>query len=130
MARKNKTQDEGGVATMEAPAPASVDLPTVELLEPAVESPALEDAAPPEPEPQPEQPAPGVVGWPVQFTEDSGQIIPAVLQRRSIIHPAQWDVKISLVGAATWITRGAVRFSETPKPGYWNFIPGMKPRAQ
>ena len=70
--------------------------------------------------PSPRQPW---VGCPVQFCGDDGSIIPGVLQRESLAEPGIFDVKVSPHGAALWVTRYAVKHSETPKPGCWSFGP-------
>lgn len=63
------------------------------------------------------------VGLPVQFMNLEGELLPARLQRASRINPSLWDVKISLNGSSIEPTRYNVPHSDTPKKGYWNFIP-------
>lgn len=75
--------------------------------------------------------SPGIIGWPVQYCEKDGTIIPGVLHRRPITSPDTWDVKVFLGGAATFITRGAIRMSPispAPTPGCWNYLPGLEPK--
>ncbi len=95
-----------------------------------------ETAAPPAPPPPVEAPARSrrptakgerepCVGLPVQF-HNGQEVLPAFLQRQSRTEPALWDLKISLAGAGTLVTRAGVKFSASgPLPGCWNFIPGL-----
>lgn len=62
------------------------------------------------------------VGLPVQFHNGS-EVLPAFLQRQSITSPDLWDVKVSLSGAGTLVTRSAVKHSEEPAPGCWSYLP-------
>lgn len=138
-----KRQDNGDVATMEPPIGSdfppisephvTVTDPPIDLQEP--EGPVdpwtmLERMQAAKVAPRPEIPVttPGVVGWPVQFCEDDGTLIPATLQRRSRTNGNLWDLKLSLNGAMVQSSRSAVAFSGEPKPGCWNFLPGLKPR--
>lgn len=90
---------------------------------PAAEAPAkrpLQDVVPSSPFGK-RQPC---VGLPVQFSYGSaGEIIPGVLQRQNRTDPSLWDVRIWLNGAHTYVTRAAVKYSETPAPGCWSFLP-------
>lgn len=62
------------------------------------------------------------VGLPVQYCQRDGEVIPGVLQRKGRLDDL-WDVRVFPNGASHPVLRSAVRFSETPKAGYWNYIP-------
>jgi hypothetical protein len=93
----------------------------VKELKKAHREPAAAPSPPPAGSPAP-SPARACVGLPVQY-HDGREVIPGVLQRRSIVNPDVWDVKVSLHGAGTAVTRAAVRHSEKPAPGCWSFLP-------
>ena len=109
MAKQRQTRDEGGTATIDAPAAnAEMDARSEDFLGVSHDPPALR------------QPC---VGLPVQYHTPQGPI-PGVLQRQSIADKSLWDVKISLSGASVMVLRSGVRFAEAPTLGCWTFLPG------
>lgn len=66
--------------------------------------------------------SPGCVGLPVQYC-DGTDVVPAVLQRRSLTQPDLWDVRVFVTGAMTSVVRSGVKYSATPRPGHWNHLP-------
>lgn len=143
MAKNKRQEGDGGTAIMEPSAPEVTEQatePHVMVSDPAV----THDSTPPQTawdaleqeqairakrfeRPVRVATTPGVIGWPVQFTNNDGTVVPASLQRRTITNPDLWDVKISIAGAQMPLIRGGVHYSPEPRPGCWNFIPGLEP---
>lgn len=126
MAKRN---NQGGTVTIDAPVEEATL--TIKMSDPPV---SLDSTATPDPlaavHVPPAPAVPGAVGWPVQYCYGEGVILPATLQRRSKVDPTLWDIFFKLGEGMMLCGRAGVRYSPTPKPGHWNFIPGLVPRIQ
>ena len=54
---------------------------------------------------------------------NNNDLLAAVLLRESRMNPGEWDLAILIPGGMAFSQRSAVKRSDTPRSGFWSFLP-------